>query len=161
MIKAYLLLGSNEGNRIDWLNKAMAALEQSIGKIVAKSSLYETAAWGKEDQPDFLNMALCIETQLSPQQLLQSILQTEIQLGRHRTVKWGQRTIDIDILFYGNEVIDTPDLKVPHPYIQERRFALVPMNEIAPELLHPILQKTIAELLVSCPDKLEVRLKEF
>lgn len=161
MIKAYLLLGSNEGNRIDWLNKAMAALEQTVGSIVSKSSLYETAAWGKEDQPDFLNMALCIETQLSPQQLLQSILQTEIQLGRHRTVKWGQRTIDIDILFYGNEVIDTPDLKVPHPYIQERRFALVPMNEIAPQFVHPVLQKTIARLLISCPDKLEVRLKEF
>ncbi len=161
MVKVYLLLGSNEGNRIDWFHKAMAELEQTVGNIVAKSSLYETAAWGKEDQPDFLNMALCIETSLLPEQLLLTTQTIEQHLGRQRTIHWGQRTLDIDILFYGNEVVDMPNLKIPHPYIQERRFALVPLNEIAPHHVHPVFNKTVSELLGSCSDKLEVRRFEF
>lgn len=136
----------------------MTELEQTVGTIVAKSSLYETAAWGKEDQPDFLNMALCIETSLTPEQLLQATQTIEQHLGRQRDVKWGQRTLDIDILFYGSEIVNLPNLKVPHPYIQDRRFALVPLHEIAPQLVHPGLAKTIAALLQNCPDKLEVRL---
>lgn len=161
MTKVYLLLGSNEGNRISWFRKAMAELEQTVGKITAQSSLYETAAWGKEDQPDFLNMALCIETTLTPEALLQATQTIEQHLGRRRDVKWGQRTLDIDILFYGNETVNLPNLKVPHPYIQDRRFALVPMHEIAPAFIHPVLQQSISMLLASCPDTLEVRLLEF
>jgi 2-amino-4-hydroxy-6-hydroxymethyldihydropteridine diphosphokinase len=159
--KVYLLLGSNEGDRISWFQKAMAELEQTVGNITAQSSLYETAAWGKEDQPDFLNMALCIETNLTPEALLQATQTIEQHMGRQRAIHWGQRTLDIDILFYGSEVVDIPNLKVPHPYIQDRRFALVPLHEIAPQLVHPALHKTIAELLATCPDTLEVRLLTF
>lgn len=158
MNKAYLLLGSNEGDRIGWFNKAIDILGNTAGNIIAKSSLYETEAWGKEDQPDFLNMAICIETELEAEKLLETILETEENLGRHRTVKWGQRTIDIDILFYNNDIINSSQLTVPHPFIQERRFALVPLNEIASRLIHPQLQKSINILLNECPDKLEVHL---
>lgn len=156
--KVYLLLGSNEGDRISWFQKAMAELEQTAGKITAKSSLYETAAWGKEDQPDFLNMALCIETILNPETLLQATQTIEQHLGRQRTVHWGQRTLDIDILFYDDMVMSSATLDIPHPYIQDRRFALVPLNEIAPGLVHPVLHQTVAQLLSFCPDTLEVRL---
>jgi 2-amino-4-hydroxy-6-hydroxymethyldihydropteridine diphosphokinase len=159
--KVYLLLGSNEGNRISWFQKAMAELEQTVGIITAKSSLYETAAWGKEDQPDFLNMALCIETTLTPEALLQATQTIEQHLGRQRTVHWGQRTLDIDILFYDDVVMSSPTLDIPHPYIQDRRFALIPLHEIAPQLIHPVLHKTIAELLAVCPDTLEVRHLQF
>src|SRR4051812_38143939 len=103
--KAYLLLGSNEGDRITWLTDAIRIINEDAGEVTERSSLYQTAAWGKEDQPDFINMAIELETQLSPQNLLATVLQTEEKLGRHRTEKWGQRTIDIDILFYNNEVI--------------------------------------------------------
>lgn len=161
MVQVYLLLGSNEGNRTEWLNKAMAELEQTVGKIIAKSALYETAAWGKEDQPDFLNMALCIETALTPEQLLQANQTIEQHMGRQRTIHWGQRTLDIDILFYGNEVVHLPTLEIPHPHIQDRRFALVPLNEIASSFSHPVLNKTISQLLQTCPDPLEVRVYHF
>ena len=153
---AYLLLGSNEGNRQQWLQDALQHIEASCGKVTTSSSVYSTAAWGIEEQPDFLNMSIAIDTELSASDLLKEILSIEKLLGRERTVKWGQRTIDIDILFYGNEIIDLPDLKVPHPFIQDRRFALAPMNEIAPGLLHPVLNKTITQLLRDCPDQLEV-----
>lgn len=158
MNKAYLLLGSNEGDRIGWFHKALEILEKTAGNITAKSSLYETAAWGIEEQPDFLNMAVCLETTLEAPTLLRTILETEEILGRHRTVKWGQRTIDIDILFYNQDVITLPQLTIPHPFIQKRRFALVPLNEIAPMYTHPILHKTITTLLNECTDGLEVHL---
>jgi 2-amino-4-hydroxy-6-hydroxymethyldihydropteridine diphosphokinase len=153
---AYLLLGSNEGDRQQWLQDAMQHIEASCGRIIKRSATYATAAWGIEEQPDFLNMAIAVDTELSAPDLLREILSIEKLLGRERTVKWGQRTIDIDILFYGNEIIDRPELKVPHPYIQDRRFALAPMNEIAPDRVHPIFNKTIAQLLADCPDQLEV-----
>ncbi len=153
---AYLLLGSNEGNRQQWLSDAVRHIEASCGRIMNRSSIYTTAAWGIEEQPDFLNIAIAIDTELSASDLLQEILSIEKLLGRERKVKWGQRTIDIDILFFGNEIIDRPELKVPHPFIQDRRFALAPMNEIAPDLVHPVFNKTIAQLLRDCPDPLEV-----
>lgn len=153
---AYLLLGSNEGDRLLWLNKAMEQIARHCGSILKQSSTYRTAAWGIEDQPDFLNIALEIDTKLSAEKLLSAILEIELKLGRHREVKWGQRTIDIDILFYGSDVIDNPGLKVPHPYLQERRFALVPLNEIAPDYMHPVLKKTNRQLLQECNDPLDV-----
>lgn len=154
MNKAYLLLGSNEGDRLLWLSKGVSLLKNR-STLLATSAIYSTAAWGVEDQPDFLNMAICIETTLTPQQLLEDILNIEKQLGRQRTVKWGQRILDIDILFYNDDIVDEPTLSIPHPFIQYRRFALVPMNDIAPDLLHPKLNKTITQLLVDCEDKLQ------
>lgn len=133
-------------------------MEQTVGNIIAKSSLYETAAWGLEEQPDFLNMAICIETALSPQELLVAIQQVELNLGRQRTLKWGQRTLDIDILFYNRDVINDPQLTIPHPLLQERRFALTPLADIAPAFIHPILNKTIAQLLEDCTDPLPATL---
>lgn len=158
MNTSYLLLGSNEGNRLDWFEKAMLQIQQTVGKVVSKSSLYETAAWGLEDQPDFLNMAISIETALSPQELLVAIQQVELNLGRQRTLKWGQRTLDIDILFYNRDVINDPQLTIPHPLLQERRFALTPLADIAPAFIHPILNKTIAQLLEDCTDPLPATL---
>ncbi len=153
MNKAYLLLGSNEGDRLLWLSKGVSLLKNS-STILATSAIYSTAAWGVEDQPDFLNMAISIETELLPLQLLSEILDIEKQLGRQRTVKWGQRILDIDILFYNDDIIAEPTLSIPHPFIQYRRFALAPMKDIAPHLLHPKLNKTITQLLVDCEDKL-------
>ncbi len=156
MNTVYLLLGSNEGDRQSWLQRAIDQLS-AIGSIVLRSHVYETAAWGLEEQPAFLNMALSLHTQLSAHALLSATRNIEQNLGRQRTLKWGQRTLDIDILFYNDEVIDTPDLTIPHPFIQERRFALAPLNELAPTLVHPIFKKTIAELLSICNDTLEVK----
>lgn len=157
MNKAYLLLGSNEGDRKRWLHEAIKSLGKEAGIIVQQSHMYETAAWGLEDQPDFLNMAVCLHTGLSDAALLTVVNSIEEQLGRQRAVKWGQRTLDIDILFYNDEIINSHNLEIPHPYLQERRFALAPLNEIAPGFVHPVFQKTVSALLEECPDKLEVR----
>lgn len=156
MKRVYLLLGSNEGDREQWLRDAITQVATNCGTIIRMSSMYSTAAWGLEDQPDFLNMALAIDTRLSPTNLLVIIQEIEKDLGRQRLVKWGQRTLDIDILFYGNEIINHSDLKVPHPSLQDRRFALVPLSEIAPDFIHPVVNKTITALLDECLDTLEV-----
>ena len=145
------------GDRAAALQKARELIAAHCGKLLAVSSLYETAAWGKEDQPAFLNQALELETSLGARQLIRRILKLEKQMGRVRDEKYGPRLIDIDILLYGSEVHHYPLLKVPHPELPNRRFALLPLQEIAPELLHPVLQKTISQLLAACPDPLEVK----
>lgn len=150
------MLGSNEGDRLAHLQQAVAQIPMNCGLIVRVSNVYSTEAWGLEDQPDFLNMAVEVDTDLSPIGLLKATQQIEEQLGRQREVKWGQRTLDIDILLYGAEIIDEEQLKIPHPYLPERRFALVPLNEIASEVVHPQLQKTVNQLLEDCSDELEV-----
>jgi 2-amino-4-hydroxy-6-hydroxymethyldihydropteridine diphosphokinase len=155
MNKAYLLIGGNMGNREQNLGRAIDLLE-SAGKVKLLSGLYETAAWGKTDQPSFLNQAILLETALTARELLQAVLAIEEKMGRKREEKYGPRIIDIDILFYDSAIISEPGLIIPHPEIQNRRFALEPMQEIAPRLKHPLLKKTIAELLKACPDKLEV-----
>ncbi|MBL0269333.1 MAG: 2-amino-4-hydroxy-6-hydroxymethyldihydropteridine diphosphokinase [Chitinophagaceae bacterium] len=157
MTKVYLLTGGNMGDRAGALQKARELIEAQCGTLTAVSSLYETAAWGKEDQPAFLNQALELQTSLSARQLIRRILKLEKQMGRLREEKYGPRLIDIDILLYGSEIHDYPLLKVPHPELPNRRFALLPLQEIAAALVHPRLQLTITQLLELCPDPLEVK----
>jgi len=157
MNKAYLLTGGNEGDRYLNMQQARANIEHICGQVLQVSSLYETAPWGKTDQPDFLNQVLLIETKWSPQVLLKRILQIEEKGGRIRTEKNAPRTIDIDILFYDHLVIHEPGLSIPHPRIAERRFVLEPLNEISPGYVHPVFQKTIHELLLECTDQLAVK----
>jgi 2-amino-4-hydroxy-6-hydroxymethyldihydropteridine diphosphokinase len=158
MNTTYLLLGGNKGDKEHNLHQAMALLEKTVGTISKRSSIFVTAAWGNTDQPDFFNQAICIETLLSANDLLKQLISIEESLGRVRTdKKWEERTMDIDILFYNDDIIDTPDLKIPHPYLQERKFVLIPMEQIAPHLLHPQFKKNISTLLTECTDVLEVK----
>lgn len=158
MNNAYLLIGGNVGDRQENLRQAVNAIDTSCGgQVVQQSAIYETAAWGKTDQQAFLNQALLLSTAFTPLHLLQQILQTEVLLGRVRQERYGPRIIDIDILFFNDAIINEPALTIPHPEVQNRRFALVPLQEIAPGLVHPVLKKSIDQLLQECPDKLEVR----
>lgn len=157
MNSAYLLIGGNLGNRVSNLAEARKLINEYCGEIISYSSLYETAAWGNMDQPSFLNQALHIATSLNARQLMRKILKVEKMMGRVREVKLGPRIIDIDILFYEKEIHDLRFLKIPHPEIQNRRFVLVPMSEINPGFEHPVLNKTIQQLLEECTDKLEVK----
>jgi 2-amino-4-hydroxy-6-hydroxymethyldihydropteridine diphosphokinase len=156
MNEVYLLTGGNIGNRLEYLSKAKEQIEKRCGSILKASSVYETAAWGKEDQGAFLNQVLKVETNLHPEEVLKTILQIEEYLGRKRELKYGPRTIDIDILFFNDKIINRRALKIPHPQMQNRRFVLVPLNEIASGKVHPTLHKTISQLLAECPDPLAV-----
>lgn len=158
MNDVYLLMGGNLGNRLSALQQAATALHSLAGNITAESNIYETAAWGLTDQPNFLNKVLQLSTPLLPAAILQLALQIEEEMGRKRTIKFGPRLIDIDILFYNNDIINTAALTVPHPEIQNRLFALRPMVDIAPNLVHPILNKTMLQLLAACTDQLDVQL---
>jgi 2-amino-4-hydroxy-6-hydroxymethyldihydropteridine diphosphokinase len=157
MNKAFLLTGGNMDDRRAELARAVRLIAAACGKINAVSSFYETAAWGKTDQPPFLNQAIELHTAFDAQKLLHELLAIEKRLGRVRKEKNGPRLIDIDILLFNDDVIDQPNLKVPHPELANRRFALTPLAEIAKELKHPVLQKTIATLLRDCPDTLAVK----
>lgn len=145
------------GNRQENLATAYHHIDQQCGHVVNASSVYETAAWGKKDQPSFLNQVLEIQTNLTPRQLLKKILLIEKQIGRVREEKYGPRIIDIDILLFNDEVHNYPTLKIPHPELQNRRFVLVPLAEIAAATIHPVLKKTMMELLAICPDQLAVK----
>ena len=147
MNKAYLLIGGNLGNRNKNLSLAMHLLGHKCGNIIKQSSVYETAPWGRTDQKNFYNQALLLQTVQEPLTLLENILSIELKMGRERSEKNGPRIIDIDILFYNEEIIDVPNLKVPHPEIQNRRFALLPLSEIAADFTHPVLKKDIKTLL--------------
>jgi 2-amino-4-hydroxy-6-hydroxymethyldihydropteridine diphosphokinase len=157
MNQTYLLIGGNLGNRQENLQKARELIGAEAGPILDFSALYETEAWGMKEQPAFLNQVLRVSTNKSPQQLLSSILAIEHQMGRERIQKFGPRLIDIDILFYNDEIIDEPGLSIPHPQLHLRRFTLEPLNEIASHFIHPILQKSISVLLKECPDPLAVK----
>jgi len=153
----FLLLGSNQGNPQANLAGAVERIEKDAGKIVARSSVYRTAAWGMEEQPDFFNQVLEIESPYDAEVLLEKLLDIERAMGRLRLKKWGPRIIDIDLLFYGQDVIHTPFLRIPHPGIPERKFTLLPLSEIAPDLKHPLSHKSIATLLTECTDNLSVQ----
>jgi 2-amino-4-hydroxy-6-hydroxymethyldihydropteridine diphosphokinase len=152
----YLLLGSNMGDAFAHLNNAIEALKKLPIEVIKISSVYKTAAWGKTDQNPFLNQCLEIKTDLKPEELLHLILQTELDLGRTRLEKWAERIIDIDILYFGSEIIHSQNLQVPHPYLHQRRFTLVPLCEISPDFVHPLLQLSNVDLLKNCEDLLDV-----
>jgi 2-amino-4-hydroxy-6-hydroxymethyldihydropteridine diphosphokinase len=159
MKKVFLCLGSNLGDRAENLKQAELRIVEHVGSIVSVSSVYETEPWGFESESKFLNKVLCIKTDLSPSGLLGRILMIESQLGRIRCeTQYKSRNIDIDILFYNNDIVKEPALEIPHPRMHERRFALIPIVEIAPDLVHPVLKKTLRSILRSCPDKSSVRL---
>lgn len=157
MNNTYLLLGSNMGNSKASLLKAVVQIEKQIGAVIRQSGLYSTAAWGNTKQPDFLNQVIIVETKLSAPQTMQAILSIEKKMGRIRTVKNAPRVIDIDILFFNKEIIEQEHLSIPHPQIQNRRFVLVPLNQLSPNLKHPVLNKTVHQLLINCPDRLNVK----
>ncbi len=153
----FLHTGTNLGNRKRNLSWAKLMINEQLGAILQQSAVYETAAWGVENQPAFLNQALAISTTLEPEQLLEKIHRIENKLGRKRLHRWAERIIDIDILFYDDQVINSPWLTVPHPRMQTRNFVLQPLLEIAPNMMHPVLNKTITELAKACDDGLSVR----
>ena len=156
----YLLLGSNLGDSSNILSTASKRIEASIGTITKRSSVYQSKAWGVEDQPDFLNQVIEIESSLSPEEILKHINQIEDHLGRVRKQKWHSRIIDIDILYYGSAVVKQKDLVIPHKENENRNFVLVPMAEIAPHFIHPQLGFTQQDLLHRCSDRLEVTRKK-
>lgn len=157
MYITYLLLGSNLGNSIKYLSDAVELIGLQLGTVEQKSSLYQTASWGKEDQPDFINQVIALATKMSPEDLLKAVLEIELELGRERNERWGSRTIDIDILLYNDQIINQPDLKIPHPFLHERRFSLTPLCEIAPSLTHPTLNRSMLDLLNDLTDSLFVK----
>lgn len=168
------MLGSNRGDRAQLISEALKMLERSAGPILRKSAVYESEPWGFEDPTPFLNQVAEIETGLSPADLLDKLLTIEVQLGRIRPFDgcgcgvparpepgmasggeipaYAARTIDLDILFYGQQLIFTDSLMVPHPRLHERRFTLLPMCEIAPDFMHPLLKKSVSALLNDCRD---------
>jgi len=162
MVKVYLLLGGNLGDKKLVFEKATKFLKENVGAILQQSHIYETEPWGFESSDLFWNQVLELVTSLSPEEVLWQTQHIELELGRVRKERqYDSRIIDIDILFYGEEIVQVPNLVIPHPRIQERNFALVPLNEIAPELKHPILQKNIGQLLAECTDLLHVEKVEL
>jgi 2-amino-4-hydroxy-6-hydroxymethyldihydropteridine diphosphokinase len=151
--EVYMLLGSNLGDREMMMQQAVERIEAEIGVISARSACYETEPWGNTDQPAFINMAIAVRTLMPPLEVLETALDIEKALGRKRLVRWGSRTIDIDLIFYAEDIIAIEDkLYIPHPEMQNRRFVLEPLAEIAADYIHPVLKKSIKELLQSLTD---------
>lgn len=155
----FLLLGANLGEPKTQIARALACIEDSMGPIAKQSSLYSSEAWGVEDQPVFFNQVVEVCSTLTPAEVLKTAQHIENKLGRIRKVKWGARLIDIDILYYNEGIIHEDNLQIPHPYIQERNFTLVPLVEIAPDFVHPKLQKSNKELLSLTADTLKVQIE--
>lgn len=153
----YLLLGSNLGDRRGILNEAISRMEEQVGELISRSAFYETAAWGREDQPSFLNIAVGMKSGKAAEEILTAVLGIEKELGRVRKDRWDARLIDIDIILYGDEVINnTEQLQIPHPRMQERRFVLEPLAEIAGSVVHPVLHQNILTILSHLNDNLAV-----
>jgi 2-amino-4-hydroxy-6-hydroxymethyldihydropteridine diphosphokinase len=155
--QVYISLGSNLGDKLQFLKNAIEQISIRLGKVVKESKIYEAAAWGHTKQPDFYNQVIEIETELSPMQLLQGCLEIEKSLGRERSILWGERTIDLDILLYDGRSVQLENLRIPHPYLHLRNFVLVPLCEIAPDLIHPTMELSIKQLLDRCADKLDIK----
>lgn len=155
--KAFILLGSNQGQRKRFLQKATLLIAEQCGSIVKTSSVYETAAWGNTKQAAFLNQVIIVQTTLSPDALMQQLLQIETALGRIRSIKYGPRTIDLDILFYDELIYHSTVVTLPHPAIQDRKFVLIPLAELLSGKIHPVYKKSIAVLLRECADTLDVK----
>ncbi len=156
MNRIFLITGGNIGDRKKSLKVAAALVEKRIGKIIRSSKIYETDAWGIMNQPSFYNQVLIVESDFSANKVMQKILKIEKEMGRIRTIKNAARIIDIDILFFNNETVNKQNLIIPHPEIANRRFVLVALNELVPEMIHPVLKKSIADLLSICKDPLKV-----
>jgi 2-amino-4-hydroxy-6-hydroxymethyldihydropteridine diphosphokinase len=155
----FLGIGTNLGNRESNLEEAAARIEEFIGPILVSSSIYETEPWGFHAKDKFLNKVVKIKTELPPSGLLGRILMIESLLGRIRDqFRYSSRLIDIDILLYEDMIVEEESLKIPHPLLQQRKFVLVPLCEIASEIIHPVLKKSIAELLEICEDRSEVKM---
>lgn len=155
-INVFLCLGSNVGDRAERLRAATALIQKLIGKIAKKSHVYETQAWGKTDQDAFLNQVVMANTVLDPRGLLDAIGKIERELGRERREKWGPRSIDIDVLFYGRRIVRDKGLEIPHPELHKRAFVLAPLLEIAPDFVHPVLKQPIDQLYMNCEDPSDV-----
>ncbi|GHB83400.1 2-amino-4-hydroxy-6-hydroxymethyldihydropteridine diphosphokinase [Persicitalea jodogahamensis] len=158
MTTIFLLLGSNLGDRETIMQTAIARIGERVGEVMRASALYETAPWGGIEQPAFLNQVLEIGTSLAPEEVLRLILELEHEAGRIRYERWGARHLDVDILYFGQKIMDTPRLTVPHPRLHERRFTLIPLAEIAPDFVHPVLNITNRKLLEICQDEEPVAL---
>ncbi len=158
MNEAFLGLGGNIGDRLENIRKTIAALEAGCGEIVSLSGIYETDAWGSDSQKKYLNMALGLNTHLAAETLLEKLLEIEAQLGRLRTgPQNSDRTVDIDILLFNEEILDSPNIQIPHPMLHLRKFVLIPLCDIAADRMHPVLKKSMKELLEICTDPLEVK----
>ena len=153
MSKVYFSIGSNKGNRSGLINEAIDKIDIIIGKVVLKSSIYETKSWGFNSN-NFYNICILLESTLTPELILNKILTIEKDMGRLKTTdQYSDRCIDIDILFFDNMIVNSKSLKIPHPRIQLRKFVLTPMLELTPDLIHPILNKSIRQLEIECVDK--------
>jgi 2-amino-4-hydroxy-6-hydroxymethyldihydropteridine diphosphokinase len=162
MKKVFLGIGTNLGNRKNNILEAVGRIKELIGPVISASSFYETEPWGFRSENKFLNMVVEVETKLRPSDLLGRLLVIESLFGRVREGKqYSSRIIDLDILLYNNKIMETKVLEIPHPKMHERRFVLVPLVEIAPDIVHPVLKKSIRDLLKECPDKSNVRLQDI
>ena len=155
--RAILSLGGNQGDRVELLSMAIREISRK-NPVIKISSIYETEAWGSVAFGDFLNQVVVIETEFTPNKLLQYLQKIELKLGRERNQHWGNRTMDIDILYYEDKIITSEELTIPHPFIQDRSFVLVPLAEISSDYVHPILGKSSLELLKSCSDSSKVKI---